>query len=222
MPAPGVMQDLQAAVQHAAQAGKVGIVGYCWGGLLTWRAACDAGRTCGGGAVLRRRHDHAGRDCAPAQGAGDGALRRPGPLDPAGQRRGLQAGPSRSRGPPLPRQSRLQLRPARLLRRRRRQARARAHAGVLRPGTWPDDGAPIRPARSPLVAFARRVAGRRLQRTAVRCAPALQRRGAVPASADRRAGPHAAQRRARRSSPTRGPTTAPRRWPRRRRRARRA
>ena len=40
LPSPGVMQDIQAAVQHAAQAGKVGIVGYCWGGLLTWRAAC--------------------------------------------------------------------------------------------------------------------------------------------------------------------------------------
>jgi len=40
LPAPGVMQDIQAAIQHAAQAGKVGIVGYCWGGLLTWRAAC--------------------------------------------------------------------------------------------------------------------------------------------------------------------------------------
>lgn len=42
LPAPGVMQDIQAAIEHAAQAsgGKVGIVGYCWGGLLTWRAAC--------------------------------------------------------------------------------------------------------------------------------------------------------------------------------------
>jgi carboxymethylenebutenolidase len=40
LPAPGVMQDIQAAIQHASQAGKVGIVGYCWGGLLTWRAAC--------------------------------------------------------------------------------------------------------------------------------------------------------------------------------------
>jgi carboxymethylenebutenolidase len=40
LPAPGVMQDIQAAIQHAAQAGKVGIVGYCYGGLLTWRAAC--------------------------------------------------------------------------------------------------------------------------------------------------------------------------------------
>ncbi len=42
LPAPGVMQDIQAAIDHAASAsdGKVGVVGYCWGGLLTWRAAC--------------------------------------------------------------------------------------------------------------------------------------------------------------------------------------
>ena len=40
LPAPGVMQDIQAAIQHAAQGGKVGIVGYCYGGLLAWRAAC--------------------------------------------------------------------------------------------------------------------------------------------------------------------------------------
>ena len=42
LPAPGVMQDIQAAIHHATKAsgGKVGMVGYCWGGLLTWRAAC--------------------------------------------------------------------------------------------------------------------------------------------------------------------------------------
>jgi carboxymethylenebutenolidase len=40
LPAPGVLADIQAAIGHASQAGKVGIVGYCWGGLLTWRAAC--------------------------------------------------------------------------------------------------------------------------------------------------------------------------------------
>ncbi|MGS5084894.1 dienelactone hydrolase family protein [Hydrogenophaga sp. A37] len=40
LPAPGVLADIQAAVDHAAQGGKVGILGYCWGGLLTWRAAC--------------------------------------------------------------------------------------------------------------------------------------------------------------------------------------
>ncbi len=38
--APGAMPDIQAAIHHAASAGKVGVVGYCWGGLLTWRSAC--------------------------------------------------------------------------------------------------------------------------------------------------------------------------------------
>ncbi|MEJ8838598.1 dienelactone hydrolase family protein [Ramlibacter sp. AN1133] len=40
LPSPGVMQDIEAAIRHASQAGKVGIVGYCYGGLLTWRSAC--------------------------------------------------------------------------------------------------------------------------------------------------------------------------------------
>ena len=40
LPAPGVLQDIQATIHHAAGAGKVGVVGYCWGGLLTWRTAC--------------------------------------------------------------------------------------------------------------------------------------------------------------------------------------
>jgi len=41
LPAPGVLLDIQAAVDHAASAGKVGIVGYCWGGLLVWRSAAE-------------------------------------------------------------------------------------------------------------------------------------------------------------------------------------
>ena len=39
LPAPGVLQDIQAAVDFVADTGKVGIVGYCWGGLLVWRSA---------------------------------------------------------------------------------------------------------------------------------------------------------------------------------------
>lgn len=42
LPGAGVLQDLQAAIDHAAKVGggKVGIIGFCWGGLLTWKSAC--------------------------------------------------------------------------------------------------------------------------------------------------------------------------------------
>jgi carboxymethylenebutenolidase len=33
--------DLQAAIDDAARYGKVGVVGYCFGGLLTWLSACE-------------------------------------------------------------------------------------------------------------------------------------------------------------------------------------
>src|SRR5438067_10428631 len=32
------MKDAQAAVKEAAKVGKVGIVGYCWGGFVAWMA----------------------------------------------------------------------------------------------------------------------------------------------------------------------------------------
>ena len=42
LPGAGVMQDIQAAIDYAAAqtGGKVGIIGFCWGGLLTWQSAC--------------------------------------------------------------------------------------------------------------------------------------------------------------------------------------
>ena len=42
LPSPGVMQDIQAAIDYAAieSGGKVGVTGFCWGGLLTWQSAC--------------------------------------------------------------------------------------------------------------------------------------------------------------------------------------
>jgi len=33
------MKDVKAAVNAAAEAGKVGIVGYCWGGFVSWTAS---------------------------------------------------------------------------------------------------------------------------------------------------------------------------------------
>lgn len=38
-PTDAALLDIAAAVRAAAPAGKVGIVGYCWGGFLTWMAA---------------------------------------------------------------------------------------------------------------------------------------------------------------------------------------
>jgi len=34
------MLDIAAAIAHVGHAGKVGVIGYCWGGLLSWLAAC--------------------------------------------------------------------------------------------------------------------------------------------------------------------------------------
>ena len=36
--------DLQAAIDHVAAFGRVGVVGYCFGGLLTWLSACSLQR----------------------------------------------------------------------------------------------------------------------------------------------------------------------------------
>ena len=47
-PGAGVLSDIQSAIDYAAleaggsvSAAKVGIVGFCWGGLLAWRSACE-------------------------------------------------------------------------------------------------------------------------------------------------------------------------------------
>lgn len=37
----GTLLDIQAAIDAAAVYGKVGVVGYCFGGLLTWLSACE-------------------------------------------------------------------------------------------------------------------------------------------------------------------------------------
>ncbi len=51
------MKDAQAAVKEAAKAGKVGIVGYCWGGFVAWMASANvSGLSCAvpyyGGGIL--------------------------------------------------------------------------------------------------------------------------------------------------------------------------
>ncbi|MCS5583273.1 MAG: dienelactone hydrolase family protein [Pseudomonadales bacterium] len=39
---PNTMSDVQAAIDYLASDGKVGVVGYCFGGLLTWLSAASA------------------------------------------------------------------------------------------------------------------------------------------------------------------------------------
>lgn len=41
LPGNPVMNDIQAGIDFAAKAGKVGIFGFCWGGLLTWKSAAQ-------------------------------------------------------------------------------------------------------------------------------------------------------------------------------------
>ena len=78
LPAPGVMQDIQAAIDYAAQAsgGKVGIVGYCWGWFAHLAFGMHLERPIGCCALLRRRRDHRCRNRAPPSCAGVGALCR--------------------------------------------------------------------------------------------------------------------------------------------------
>lgn len=38
---PDTLKDIQAAVNLASEHGRVGVVGYCYGGLLTWLSACE-------------------------------------------------------------------------------------------------------------------------------------------------------------------------------------
>jgi len=47
VPMDGALKDIEAAVQSVAGSGKVGILGYCWGGLLSWLSAARvAGLAC--------------------------------------------------------------------------------------------------------------------------------------------------------------------------------
>ena len=40
----GVLRDLQASIDELAKTGRVGVVGYCYGGTMSWAAACRLDR----------------------------------------------------------------------------------------------------------------------------------------------------------------------------------
>ena len=104
-----------AAGQLWANADKVGITGFCWGGKVVWQAAArfaaiDAGRRLVRPPGARRRPRRRNRSTAgrpwpvdladDLKGAGARPLRRPGPGHPQRQRRGHARGPDRGRRRP--------------------------------------------------------------------------------------------------------------------------
>ena len=58
-----IIADVQAAINEVSSAGKVGIVGYCFGGFVSWLAAChcnnlSAASTFYGGGIHAKREDN--------------------------------------------------------------------------------------------------------------------------------------------------------------------
>jgi carboxymethylenebutenolidase len=75
----GILADVQAAIDEAKKSGKVGIVGYCFGGAVAWMAACHcsglAASSCYYGGGIHAKKDDAPK--CPVQmhfGDKDGAI----------------------------------------------------------------------------------------------------------------------------------------------------
>ncbi len=113
--AAAALADIASARDVAASAGKVGVIGYCWGGYLAWLSAARVdGLACaicyyGGGM-------HEAVDEKPKV-SGARALRREGFHDPRRRREEARGRAPGGRGALLSCRPRVQLRPARLVRR---------------------------------------------------------------------------------------------------------
>jgi carboxymethylenebutenolidase len=59
---PQVLADLAAAIAVVKHAGRVGVVGYCWGGTIAYVAACDLPLACAiayyGGSITKELEKH--------------------------------------------------------------------------------------------------------------------------------------------------------------------
>ena len=129
------LADLQATVEEASKYGPVGVVGYCFGGLMAYLCACRLeGVACvaayyGGGIAGALQGPAAGSRERAAM-SDDHALRRTRrahPVDGCGTHQRSVAGRAGTR---LRRRPRLQLRPSRQLPRRFGGVGAPAHADV--------------------------------------------------------------------------------------------
>ena len=126
-----VLADVAAAGACARDAGKVGVVGYCYGGLVTAAAAIRSADVFDAAVfVLRRQHREPDR--SDTRGPHDHALRRTRPRHPARRCAQDLGGLARRDGAPLRRRARVQLRSPRLVQRRSGSHRPGAHLPVLR------------------------------------------------------------------------------------------
>ena len=121
--------DVAAARAALAGVGNIGVIGYCWGGYVAWMAAARLR-----GLRLRRSvlwWRAARRGAGSAALPGDGAFRRARQGDSGGRGQGSRQVAPGSAGVHLRGRSRLQLRPARILRCAFRGAGARADPRFL-------------------------------------------------------------------------------------------
>ena len=133
LPAPGVLDDIAAAIAHGATAtgGKVGRRGLLLGRPAGLAQRLHPARPERGGGVLRRRHDKRRRGRAPTPVPGDVPLRRAGSRDPGRRCARIPGSPAAGRGVHLSRRAWLQLRSAWLARRRGSGRGAGANPGFL-------------------------------------------------------------------------------------------
>ena len=129
IPKEKTLLDLTASINVVKHAGRVAVVGYCWGGTLAYIAACELPVACAVSYYGGQIKDHLGK-----------SPRRPvmyhfgekDPHIPRSRRREDPRRRSERRVPPLSGRSRIQLRRARQLRRRRaRGSRASARSQFL-------------------------------------------------------------------------------------------
>ncbi len=183
----GIVIDTEATLDHLRAGGfpddRIGIVGFCFGGRVTFLASLTL-RARSRRRLLRRRDRHQGRAAVPVPPRRRrrpahplaGALRRRGRLDPGRRRRaapdGAHRGDRRHRGGALPRGGpRLPLRrPGRLP----RGPRPVTPGPAPWPGstaTWPEPSSEAASARIGL--GERASAGHRVERPMVRIAPTV-------------------------------------------------
>ena len=134
--------DIEAAVKAASAGGKVGITGYCFGGMLTWRAApCRARALRPARAITAAACPTISISSRRCRSRCTMATRTPASRS-SRSRRCRRATPMSASTPITAQPRLLQLRPRRAFRRSRLHQGQRPHAGVLPQAPWREDAEP--------------------------------------------------------------------------------